>query len=110
MNNQSKQELNKFGHVIFWLLWTLSFVIFPFYLFTFLFEIDKVKPGITSSYFSPVIGALVLILQITIVVISFQQMKQGITLSKPYLTLLGGTILVGFIWAGGCSIMGPWHL
>jgi hypothetical protein len=66
-----------------------------------------IKSDNIGSNISPIIGAAVFIAQITVMVISFKQMKKKLPLSKPYLTLLGGTIIIGFIWAGGCMIMGP---
>lgn len=110
MNNQAKQEVNELGHALFWLLWTVALLIIPIYFFTFAFEVEAVKNNNTFSYFSPIIGFIVLILQITLSVISYKQMKQKISLSRPFLTLLGGTILIGFVWFGGCSMMGPLHL
>ena len=94
----------------FWLLWILGLVLFPFYGFTFLFETGVVKEGNLGSQISPFIGAGVFIAQIVVMVKSFQQKKQNLPLSKSYLTLLGGSIVIGLIWAGGCSIMGPWNL
>ena len=109
-NNERSQEKQSAGSIIFWILWVLAFVIFPFYAFTFAFEVDAIKEGNFESQLSPFIGAAVFIAQIIIMVISFKQKKRGLPLSKPYLTLLGGTILIGFIWAGGCAIMGPFRL
>lgn len=109
-DNQQEQTETSGGEIFFWILWVLAFVIFPLYGFTFLFEIDAIKSDDIGSQIAPIIGAAVFIAQIAVIVISFKQMKKKLPLSKPYLTLLGGTIIIGFIWAGGCAIMGPIHL
>ena len=109
-NNQQEKTGPNGGKVFFWFLWVLALVLFPFYAFTFLFEADVVKSNDIGSQISPIIGMAVLIAQGLIMVISFKQMKRNSPLSKPYLTLLGGTIIIGFIWAGGCSIMGPFRM
>jgi hypothetical protein len=95
------------GEIIFWILWVGAFVIFPFYAFTFLFEVGAAREGDLGSQIAPVIGAAVFIAQVWVMVTSFKQIKRKLPLSKPYLTLLGGTIIIGFIWAGGCVITGP---
>lgn len=97
------------GRIIFWIVWVLLLVLIPVYLFTFSIEISAVKPGKMGSMFSPVVGGLVLIVQAIIFINSYQQARQNLPLSKLYLTLLGGSILIGFIWAGGCAIMGPYR-
>ncbi len=99
--------------VIFWILWMLGLLLFPFYIFTLFFEVNVVKEGNVLSHISPLIGVAVLIAQAVVMIFSFKQMKQmkqKLPLSKPYLTLLGGSIIIGFIWAGGCAMMGPWSL
>jgi len=109
-DNQHDQTETSVGEIFFWILWVLAFVLFPFYGFTFLFEIDAIKSDDIGSQIAPIIGAAVFIAQIVVMVISFKQIKKKLPLSKSYLTLLGGTIIVGFIWAGGCAIMGPIYL
>jgi len=104
----SKKDI--FLHITFWLLWGILLILIPLYIFTFLFEIDAVKAVKIGSIISPVIGALVLIAQIIVVVRSFKQARQDISISEPYLTLIGGSILIAFIWAGGCAIMGPYRI
>ena len=99
-----------FLHLIFWVLWGVLLIFIPVYIFTFLFEIDAVKAEEIGSIISPVIGALVLIAQIIVVVRSFKQARQDISISEAYLTLLGGSIVIAFIWAGGCAIMGPYRI
>ena len=96
--------------VIFWILWMLGLLLFPIYGFTLFFEFGVVKEGNTLSYFSPVVGVVVLIAQTVVMFFSFMQMKLKLPLSGPYLTLLGGSIIIGFIWAGGCAMMGPYSL
>ncbi|MCF6190678.1 MAG: hypothetical protein L3J51_09370 [Cocleimonas sp.] len=108
-DNQEDQTETSGGEIFFWILWVLAFVIFPLYGFTFLFEINVMKSDDIGSQIAPIIGAAVFIAQIAVMVISFKQMKKKLPLSKPYLTLLGGTIIIGFIWVGGCVIMGPFH-
>jgi uncharacterized membrane protein YhaH (DUF805 family) len=98
------------GTVFFWILWVLGLVLLPFYAFTFFFEAGVVKEGNLGSQISPIVGLVVLLSQLAITVISFKQIRQKLPLSKPYLTLLGGSIIIGLVWAGGCSIMGPWSL
>lgn len=98
------------GRIFFWMLWVLGLVLLPFYAFTFAFEVDAVKEGNLGSQISPVVGLVVLLSQLAIAVISFKQMKQKLPLSKPYLTLFGGSIIIGLVWASGCSIMGPWNM
>ena len=109
-DNQQKQTETSGGEIFFWILWVLAFVLFPLYGFTLFFEFNVIKAGDIGSYFSPVVGVLVLVAQIAVQVMSFKQMKQKLPLSKSYLTLLGGTIIIIFVWAGGCAIMGPWSL
>ncbi len=109
-DNQPDQTEVSGATVFFWLLWILALALFPFYGFTFFFEASVVKEGNLGSQISPIIGAAVFVAQIIVMVKSFNQKKQNLPLSKPYLTLLGGSIIIGLIWAGGCSIMGPWSL
>ena len=109
-DNQEDKAETSGGEIFFWILWVLAFVIFPFYWVTFLFEMDGIKSDDIGSQISPIIGAAVFIAQIAVMVISFKQMKKKLPLSRAYLTLLGGTIIVGFIWVGGCAVMGPIHL
>ncbi len=106
----SNETNSKFSRVIFWLLWGVLLLIVPVYGFTLLVEVSAVNSGNILSYISPIIGLLVLIAQITVFVLSYKQMKQGLPLSKPYLTFIGGSIVIGFVWAGGCAMMGPWRL
>jgi hypothetical protein len=96
--------------IFFWLFWGILLLLIPIYGFTLVFELDKVKAGHTLSFLSPVVGLLVFFAQIFIFILSFKQMKNTHAVSRAYLILLGGTIIVGLIWAGGCSIMGPWRL
>jgi len=96
--------------IVFWIFWVLLMVVMPFYLFTFLFAIGAVEAEKIGSIIPPVIGGLVIIAQIFVFVKSLKQAKQKLPLSTPFLTLLGGTILVALIWAGGCVIMGPCSL
>lgn len=109
-NSDQDQTEKSIGTIFFWILWVLAFVLFPFYLFTLLFEVEAIKEGNFGSQIAPIIGAGVLVAQVAVMIISFKQKKQKLPLSKPYLTLLGGTIIIGFIWAGGCAIMGPINL
>ena len=108
-DNQQDQTETSVGKILFWLLWVLALVLFPFYGFTFFFEVGAVKSNNIGSQISPIIGAVVFIAQIAVMVISFKQMNTELPISKPYLTLLGGTIIILFIWFGGCVIMGPMH-
>ena len=109
-DNQQDQTETSGGEIFFWILWVLAFVIFPFYALTLFFEVAAVRSDDIGSQIAPIIGAAVFIAQIAVMVISFKQIKKKSPLSKPYLTLLGGTIIIGFIWAGGCMIMGPIYL
>jgi hypothetical protein len=84
-------------------------ILFPLYLFTLSLEIGAVRLETIGSVISPVIGGLVLIAQLIIQLKSFKQARQAMPLSEPFLTLIGGSILIGFIWAGGCAIMGPYR-
>ena len=98
------------GTYFFWLLWILALALLPFYGLTFFFEAGVMKDDNLGSKISPVIGLLVLFAQLAITIISYRQKRSDAPLSRPYLTLLGGTIIIGLVWAGGCSIMGPWNL
>lgn len=91
----------------FWLVWGLLLLVIPFYGFTFLVELDVVKPERFKTIMSPVIGGVVLITQIAILVYAFKMFKRREALSKMFLLLLGGSVVLGFVWAGGCAIMGP---
>ncbi len=104
---RNKPEYMRF---IFWFFWVLLMVLIPFYLFTFLIEMDAVKAEKIGSIISPIIGGLVIIAQIFVFVKSFKQAKQKLPLSTSFLTLLGGSILIAFIWAGGCAMMGPFRI
>ena len=101
---------NIFTVIIFWIVWVFLLTLIPLYLFTFLIEIDAVNAIKIGSILSPVIGALVLIAQIIVFVRSFKQVRQDLPISMSYLTLIGGSILIVFIWAGGCAIMGPYRI
>ena len=96
----------------FWLLWVLVLILLPFYGFTFLFEVDTIKASNIASKISPIIGFAVFFAQLATSIISFKQRRSKTPLpsSKPYLTLLGSTIIIGLIWVGGCSMMGPLNL
>ena len=106
MKNQAEQQPSKFPQILFWLLWIALLIIIPFYGFTLLFELSAVHANDTLSYLSPVIGVSVFIAQVTVIIRSFLQARGGILLSKAYLTLLGGSLIIGLIWAGGCATMG----
>jgi len=109
-DNHQDQTETSVAEIFFWILWVLAFVLFPLYGFTFLFELEGIKKDGNGNQIAPIIGVAVFIAQIAVMVISSRQMGQEQPLSKPYLTLLGGTIIIGFIWAGGCMIMGPIYL
>ncbi len=104
------EDKTSFSQVAFWLLWAILLLIIPLYGFTLLFELGAVKQGLTFSYLSPVVGLFVFVAQIFLFIKSYRQMKQREPLSRAFLTLLGGTILVALIWAGGCTMMGPFRL
>ena len=108
--DQSDQNVVSAGTVIFWLLWVAALVLLPLYGFTLAFDVNVMREGNLGSQISPVIGIAVFIAQIIVMVKSFKQKKQDLPLSKPYLTLLGGTIIIALMWVGGCSIMGPWSM
>lgn len=105
MNSKSKSIT--FSQIIFWLLWGILLLIIPIYGFTFLFELEAARSNNALSYLSPIIGVVVFFAQLLVLVRSFQQGKKAMPLSKAYLTLLGGTVIVALIWAGGCASMGP---
>ena len=98
------------NRIAFWIVWTILLLTVPFYIFTMWFEGAVVKHGQILTYLSPAVGFLVFIAQIAVFVMSYKQMKQDLPLSKPFLTLLGGSILLAFIWAGGCIIMGDYRV
>jgi hypothetical protein len=99
-----------FLRIIFWILWVLLLVLIPLYLFTFSFEISAVKLEKIGSILSPIIGGLVLIAQFLVIIRSFKQARGNLPISEAFLTLLGGSILIGFFWQGGCAIMGPYRI
>lgn len=96
--------------IVFWIVWVFLLTLIPLYIFTFLFEIAAVKAVNIGSILSPVIGALVVMAQMIVFVKSFKQARRDIPISASYLTLIGGSILIVFIWAGGCAIMGPYRM
>jgi uncharacterized membrane protein YhaH (DUF805 family) len=103
----NKSQPISFSQIIFWILWSILLLVIPIYGFTFLFELEAVRSGNALSYLSPVIGVAVFLAQLLVIVRSFQQGKKVILISKAYLTLLGGTVIIGLIWAGDCASMGP---
>ncbi len=105
MDSNSEHSIT-FAKVIFWLLWIAALLIIPLYGFFLVVELSTIKATHSLSYLSPVIGVAALIAQIVISTRSFQQAKQVNLLSKAYLTLLGGTLIVALISAGGCASMG----
>lgn len=108
MENIPKQKSKpKIGRIIFWILWAYILLIIPFYISTLVVEFSVAEPKDMLTLLSPVVGFLVIIAQITLFTVSYKQMKKKLPLSKAYLTLLGGTIIIASIWLGGCAMMGP---
>lgn len=103
MENKAK----KLKTSIFWLLWGISLPLILFYSFTTLIEVGSVRSGNILSYLSPIIGVVVVFAQLAVAIYSYKQANQVLLPSKPYLTLVGGTIIVGLLWIGGCASMGP---
>ena len=111
MNTESQNnQYSGLASGIFWLVWILMLVLIPFYGFTLLVEVDTVTPNKPFSTYSPIIGAIVLIIQLIILVVAVKFYQQRQPLSKLYLILLGGSVLNMFVWAGGCALMGPLNL
>ena len=94
-NNKTKVENNK-NTTVFFSFWYF-FLCAPLLLYGFFFI-----GGLNPPNEFVIIGLLGLIPQIFILIKSYKQAHSSIPLSKAYLTLIGGSLLLLFIWSGGC--------
>lgn len=105
VSEETTKEYNRLSKVFFWMAWIFGLVLIATYVILFLFEVSTLfRDARLGLFIAIMIGLGVLVAQVYLVIESLRLFKRREVLSKILLSLIGGSILLAFVWTGGCFV------